>query len=359
MAISMWKTASKGNPAADSRASSRTDRTASTRFLTGLEPREGRTLPSMTAADAGDSGPGPFRQEITDTGDGDAIKTSTSAERLLLRWQEHGDREAWDQLADIVMRAARRWSVAHHGRLKCSSFDPDDVSQEALHRFVRKASHIHPYNVHAYIRKLIDRSASDMNRAACRAKRWGTVHASVYWRDDSDYRVGKACSADSPDGTLATQEGLHSGVCFDESEMFYIRRAFEPYSDHAAETTAKAWRLAGLLSHDTRALAEGLGCSPRTILRQRANMQSQLESGLHLLRDEYRSVGKNDDALAVTELMRKLKKVASVGKVRDGRNAGECSARAAMGGVSGQRAEQGRWTSNVPVGALGGQGGHP
>ena len=38
-------------------------------------------------------------------------------------------------------------------------------------------------------------------------------------------------------------------------------------------------------------------------------MQSQLESGLHLLRDEYRSVGKHDDAAAVTELMQKLKKV--------------------------------------------------
>jgi hypothetical protein len=91
--------------------------------------------------------------------------------------------------------------------------------------------------------------------------------------------------------------------------MFYIRRAFEPYSDHADETTAKAWRLAELLSNDTRALAEGLGCSQRTIQRWRANMQSQLESGLHLLRDEYRSVGKNDDAVAVTELMQKLKKV--------------------------------------------------
>jgi hypothetical protein len=41
-----------------------------------------------------------------------------------------------------------------------------------------------------------------------------------------------------------------------------------------------------------------------------ANMRSQLESGLHLLRDEYRSVEKIDDAVAVTELMQKLKKVA-------------------------------------------------
>jgi hypothetical protein len=272
----------------------------------------------MTAANASESGPGPFRREIIDAGDGDTIETSTNAEQLLLRWQRQGDREAWDQLADIVMQAARRWSVAHHGRLKCSSFDPDDVSQEALHRFVRAAGHIHPCNVHGFIRKLIARSASDQNRAVCRAKRGGgaTVHASAYWRDDGDYGEGKACSSDSPVRTLATQEGLHSGVCFDESEMFYIRRALEPYSDHADETTAKAWRLAELLSNDTRALAAGLGCSRRTILRQRANMRSQLERGLHLLRDEYRSVGKDDDALEVTELMQKLKKVAGVQTVK-------------------------------------------
>src|SRR5262245_53398595 len=105
MAISRWKTASKGYLEADPRASSRTDRTAGTRSLPGLEPREGRTLMSMTATDAGDSRPGSFRQEIADVGDGDTIKNSTGAEQLLLRWQEHGDREAWDQLADIVMRA--------------------------------------------------------------------------------------------------------------------------------------------------------------------------------------------------------------------------------------------------------------
>jgi hypothetical protein len=268
----------------------------------------------MKATRAGDSGPGSSRQEIIDARDADTIQTSTNAEQLLIRWQKHGDREAWDQLADIVAQAARRWSVAHRGRLKCSSFDPDDVSQEALHRFVRAAGHIHPYNVYGFIRKLIDRSAGDLNRAACRAKRGRgrTVHASGYWRDDRDYREGEVRCSDSPVRTLATREGLHSGVCFDESEMFYIRRAFEPYSDHADETTAKAWRLAELLSNDTRALAEGLGCTQRTIVRQRANMRSQLESGLHLLREEYRSVGKNDDALAITELMQKLKKVASV-----------------------------------------------
>jgi hypothetical protein len=275
---------------------------------------EGRILLSIKVTNSGDSGPGAVRQENIDAGDGDTIPTSTDAEHLLLRWQKHGDREAWDQLADIVMQAARRWSVAHHGRLKCSSFDPDDVSQEALHRFVRSAGHIHPYNVHGFIMKLVDRSAAELNRAVCRAKRGGgrTVHASVYWRDDRDYGEGKARSSDSPASALATQDGMHNGVCFDESEMFYIRRAFEPYSDHADETTAKAWRLAGLLSNDTRALAAGLGCTQRTIVRHRANMRSQLESGLHLLREEYRSVGKNDDALAVTELMQKLKKVASL-----------------------------------------------
>src|SRR6516165_4744752 len=151
MAISKWKTASKGNPEAGPTASSRTDRPARTRFLTEQEPREGRTPLSMTATNSGDSGPGSFRQEITDAGDGDTIETSTNAEQLLLRWQRQGDREAWDQLAGIVMQAARRWSVAHHGRLKCSSFDPDDVSQEALYRFVRSAGHIHPYNVHGFI----------------------------------------------------------------------------------------------------------------------------------------------------------------------------------------------------------------
>jgi hypothetical protein len=162
------------------------------------------------------------------------------------------------------------------------------------------------------MRKLIDRSAGILNRNVCRAKRGGgrTFHASVHWRDDRDYRDGEACSSDSPVRTLATQEGLQSGVCFDESDMFYIRRAFEPYSDHADETTAKAWRLAELLSRDTRVLAEELGCSQRTIVRQRAKMRAQLESGLHLLREEYRFVGKNDDALAVTELMQKLRKVA-------------------------------------------------
>jgi hypothetical protein len=108
---------------------------------------------------------------------------------------------------------------------------------------------------------------------------------------------------------------LDSGVCFDESEMFYIRRAFEPYSDRADETTAKAWRLAELLSNDARALAEGLGCSQRAIRRQRASLRSQLERGLHSLRDEYRSVGKHDDAAAVTELMQKLKKVAGVPRI--------------------------------------------
>src|SRR5262249_43186451 len=84
-------------------------------------------------------------------------------------------------------------SVAHRGRLKCSSFDADDVSQEALHRFVRGASHIHPYNVHGFIMRLIDRSAGDLNRTACRAKRGGgrTVHASVYWSDDRDGREGR------------------------------------------------------------------------------------------------------------------------------------------------------------------------
>jgi hypothetical protein len=312
MAISRWKTASKGDPEAGARASSPTDRPTRTRSLTGLEPSEGLTLLSMTAAHSSDSGPGAFRPEITDDSDGDATRTSTNAEQLLLRWQKQGDRAAWDQLADIVMQAARRWSVAHHGRLKCSSFDPDDVSQEALRRFVQQAVRIHPYNVHGFIRKLIDHSAGDLNRTVCRAKRGGgrTVHASVYWREDRDYGEGKACSSHSPAHTLATQEGMHSGVCFDESEMFYIRRAFEPYSDDADETTARAWRLAELLSNDTRVLAEGLGCTQRTILRRRAKMRSQLESGLHFLRDEYRSVGKDDDALAVTELMQKLKKVA-------------------------------------------------
>jgi hypothetical protein len=318
MAISRWETASKGHHEADPRASSRADRTARTRFLTGPEPREGPTQPGMTATNAGDGRPRSFRPEITDAGDGDTIGTSANAEQLLLRWQRHGDREAWDRLADIVTQAARRRSVAHHGRLKCRSFDPDDVSQEALHRFVRKAGHIHPFNVRGFISRLIDRSANDLNRTACRAKRGGggTVHATVYWRDGSDYGQGKACSSDSPICTLATREGLHSGVCFDESEMFYIRRAFEPYSDHADEAMAKAWRLAELLSHDTRALAAGRGRSQRTIRRQRANLQSRLESGLHLLRDEYRSAGKVDDASAVTELMQKLKKVASVQTVK-------------------------------------------
>jgi DNA-directed RNA polymerase specialized sigma24 family protein len=275
----------------------------------------------MKATNAGESGPGSFRQEIIDAGDGDTTQTSTNAEQLLLRWQKHGDREAWDQLAGIVMQAARRWSLAHRGRLKCSSFDSDDVSQEALHRFVRAASHIHPYNVYSFIRKLIDRSAGDLNRNVCRAKRGGgrTVLASVYWRDDCDYRGGKACSSDSQVRTLAAQEGLRSGVCFDESEMFYIRGAFELCSDHADETTAKAWRLAELFSNDTRVLAERLGCCQRTILRRRAKVRSQLERGLHLLRDEYRSVGKNDDALAVTELTQKLKKVA---EYADGRGMG-------------------------------------
>jgi hypothetical protein len=318
MAISRWKTASKGNPEVGLRGTSRMDGTAKTQFLTGLEPRERRTRLSMAATNAGDSGPGSSRQESIDTRDGVTIETSTNAEQLLLRWQKHGDREAWDRLADIVMQVARRRSVAHQGRLKSNSFDPDDVSQEALHRFVRKADHIHPYNIRGFIKTLIDRSASDLNRSVCRAKRGGrgTVHASVFWKDDSDYTEGKAGSFDSPVNTLSTQEGLHSGVCFDESEMFYIRRAFEPYSDHADETTAKAWRLAELLSNDARTLAEWLGCNQRTILRQRANMRSQLESGLHLLRDEYRSVGKNDDALAVTELMQKLKKVASAQTVK-------------------------------------------
>ena len=311
MAISRWKTASKGHAEAGPRASSPTDRPAGTRSLTGPEPREGRTLPSMTATHSGESGPGSYRQEITDAGDGDTIRTSTNAEQLLLRWQRQGDCEAWDRLAEIVVQAARRRSVAHRGRLKCSSFDADDVSQEALHRFVRGASHIHPYNVHGFITRLIDRSAGDLNRTACRAKRGGgrTVHASVYWSDDRDDRQGKARSSDSPACALATREGLDSGVCFDESEMFYIRRAFEPYSDRADETTAKAWKLAELLSNDARALAEGLGCSQRAILRQRASLRSQLERGLHLLRDEYRSAGKHDDAAAVTELMQKLKKV--------------------------------------------------
>jgi hypothetical protein len=211
---------------------------------------------------------------------------------------------------------------------------------------VRKAGHIHPYNVHGFIMRLVDRTARDLNRAACRAKRGGghTVHASVYWRDDSDYGEGKACSSDSPVRTLATREGLHSGVCFDESEMFYIRRAFGPHSDHADETTAKAWRLAELLSNDTRALAEGLGCSQRTILRRRAKTRSELESGLHLLRDEYRSVGKTDDALAVTELMQKLKKVA---RCANGQGMGGRPVNAPLAprwaGVSCRRAEQARW----------------
>jgi hypothetical protein len=109
---------------------------------------------------------------------------------------------------------------------------------------------------------------------------------------------------------------LQSGVCFDESEMYYIRRAFEPYSDHADEPTADAWRLVELLSDDTRALAEGRGCSPRTIMRRRANLRSQLERGLRSLRDEYRSVGKDDDASAVTELMQKLNKVATARTAR-------------------------------------------
>jgi hypothetical protein len=43
-------------------------------------------------------------------------------------------------------------------------------------------------------------------------------------------------------------------------------------------------------------------------------MLSQLESGLHLLRDEYRSLGKYDDAVAVAELMQKLKKVMRAAK---------------------------------------------
>src|SRR6516165_4119197 len=275
MAISMWKTASKGHAEAGPRASSPTDRPAATRSLTGPEPREGRTLPSMTATHSGESGPGPYRQEITDAGDGDTIRTSTNAEQLLLRWQRQGDCEAWDRLAEIVVQATRRRSAAHRGRLKCSSFDADDVSQEALHRFVRGASHIYPYNVHGFITRLIDRSAGDLNRTACRAKRGGgrTVQASVYWSDDRDDRQGKARSSDSPACTLATQEGLDSGVCFDESEMFYIRRAFEPYSDRADETTAKAWRLAELLSNDARALGEGLGCSQRAIRRQRASLR--------------------------------------------------------------------------------------
>jgi hypothetical protein len=314
MTSSMWKAAPRDTPRTDQGDVRRTLQADRTRFLPGPEPIEGRILPSMKANDAGDGGPGSFRREISDAGDGDTIRTSTDAEQLLLCWQEHGDREAWDRLADIVMKAARRWSVAHHGRLKCSSFDPDDVSQEALRRFVRAAAHIQPYNVHGLIKKLIHISADELNRNVCRAKRGGgrTVHASAYWRHDREYGAGKAYCSDSPARTLATREGLHSGVCFDESEMFYIRRAFEPYSDHADESTAKAWRLAELLSNDTRALAEGLGCCRRTIARQRANMRSQLERGLHLLRDEYRSVGKNDDALAVTELIQKLKKVASV-----------------------------------------------
>ena len=316
MAISKWKTASKGDPEAGPTASSSTDRPARTRSLTGLELRENRTLLSMTATHSGDSGPGSLRQEVTDAGDGDTIKTSTDAEQLLLRWQRQGDREAWDQLGDIVMQAARRRSVAHKGRLNWSSFDLDDVSQEALHHFVRQAGQIRPDNVRGFITRLIDRTAGDLIRNICRAKRGGgrTVHASAYWREDRDYGEARACSSDSPDRTLATQEGLHSGVCFDESEMCYIRRAFEPYSDRADETTAKAWRLAELLSNSTRALAEGLSCSQRAILRRRANMRTQLESGLHLLRDEYRSVGKYDDAVAVTELMQKLKKVMRAAK---------------------------------------------
>jgi DNA-directed RNA polymerase specialized sigma24 family protein len=317
MAISR-KTALKGNPEAGPRGSSRTDRTTRTQFLAGLEQRLGRTLLSMKATNAGDSGPGSFPQEFIDAGDGGPIKTSTDPEQLLLRWQKHGDREAWDRLAVIVMQAARRCSVVHRRRLKSSSFDLDDVTQEALLRFVREADHIHPYSIHGFIRILIDRSAIDLNRKVCRAKRGGggTVPVSVCGKHDSHYREGKACSADSLVHLLATQEGLHCGLCFDESEMFYIRRALEAYSDHADETSAKARWLAELLSSDTRALAEGLGCSQRTILRQRANMRSQLESGLHLLRDEYRSVGKNDDALAVTELMQKLKRVADVRPVK-------------------------------------------
>jgi hypothetical protein len=94
--------------------------------------------------------------------------------------------------------------------------------------------------------------------------------------------------------------------------MFYIRRAFEPYSNHPDERTARSWRLAELLSNDTRALAERLGCCQRTILRQSAKIRSQLESGLLLLRDEYRSMRKSDDATAVTELIQKLKRLAKV-----------------------------------------------
>jgi hypothetical protein len=318
MAISRWKTASKGHPEAGPSGSSRTDRAARTRFPTGPEPRAGRTLLGRKATHADEGGPGASRQAIIDAGARDTIPASTHAEQLLLRWQEQGDREAWDRLADIAMRAARRWSVAHRGRLKSSSFDPDDVGQEALLRFVQGAEYLHLYSVYGFIKILIDRSAADLNRRACRAKRGGgsAGPAPVPGKDDGDYGPGKACSSDSPAHLLTTREGLRHGVCFDESEMFYIRRAFEPYSDHPGEPTARAWRLAELLSNDTRALAEGLGCSPRTIERQRAHLQSQLEGGLHRLRDDYRSAGKDDDALAVTELMEKLNKVATLRTAR-------------------------------------------
>jgi DNA-directed RNA polymerase specialized sigma24 family protein len=318
MTISRWKPASRGHTEAGPRGSSRADWAARPRFLTGSGPREGRTLPSRKATDAGQSGSGPSRREISDAGGGDTLPASTDAEQLLLRWQEQGDREAWDRLADIAMRAARRWSVAHRGRLRSRSVDPDDVGQEALLRFVQEADHIHPYSIHGLIKVLIDRSAVDLNRRACRAKRGGggAGPAPAHGTDDGDCGEGEAYSSDSPAHSLATQEGLRSGVCFDESEMFYIRRAFEAYSGRADEPTARAWRLAELLSNDTHALAEGLGCSERTIMRRRADLRSQLERGLHSLRDEYRSAGKNDDALAVTELMQKLDKVATVRMVK-------------------------------------------
>jgi hypothetical protein len=260
------------------------------------------------------TGSGPAGRRTLTGDSADAVNRSNDAEQLLLRWQRQGDRNALDQLAGLLTPDAQRLSREHHGRLKSSSFDTDDVSQEALRRFVREAERSRPDNVRGLMRTLVDRSAKDMNRRACHAKRGGrkTVLASVYWADDGDYLKAKAYSSDSPVELLGAREGIHRGICFDESDVVYIPRVFEPDSRHAREAAARARRLAKPLSRNIETLAKKLGRSRRTVERQKAKSRSQLESRFRLLRAAYRSAGKDGDVPAVTELVQKLDRVTTV-----------------------------------------------
>jgi hypothetical protein len=130
--------------------------------------------------------------------------------------------------------------------------------------------------------------------------------------DHGDRLEGKAHSHASPVDLLATREGLHRGVCFDESEMVYIRRVFEQDSCRAQETASRARRLAAFLSKDNPTLAGELGRSRRTVERHRANLLALLETRLRSLRESYRSAGKDADASAVTDLIRKLERVSTL-----------------------------------------------